>query len=59
VSRVEVIDFKTDALDEMDALASRYSAQMDAYREVMKRAYPGAQVDCILLSTRCREWVAV
>ncbi len=58
VTRVEVIDFKTDALDEIDKLVERYSAQMSAYREVMARAYPGAKIDCILLSTRCREWVA-
>ncbi len=59
VTRVEVIDFKTDGLDEIDALARRYSAQMNAYRAVMERAYPGAEIECILLSTRCREWVVL
>ena len=59
VTRVEVIDFKTDALDEIGSLVERYSGQMNAYREVMELAYPGAEVECVLLSTRCREWVAV
>ena len=59
VTRVEVIDFKTDALDEIGKIAARYTAQMKAYCEVMERAYPGARVECILLSTRCREWVAL
>lgn len=59
VTRVEVIDFKTDALDETGSLVERYSGQMNAYREVMELAYPRAKVECILLSTRCREWVTV
>jgi ATP-dependent exoDNAse (exonuclease V) beta subunit len=59
VSRVEVIDFKTDAVDDIGDLAERYSGQMNAYREVMAKAYPGAQIDCILLSTRFRDWMAV
>jgi ATP-dependent helicase/nuclease subunit A len=59
VDRVEVIDFKTDALDDIAGLVERYACQMEAYREVMRRAYPEARVECILLSTRCREWVAV
>jgi len=59
VTQVEVFDFKTDAVDEATQLAERYSAQMEAYRTVMERAYPGAAVDCILLSTRCRDLVRV
>jgi ATP-dependent exoDNAse (exonuclease V) beta subunit len=59
VTRVEVIDFKTDAVDEIGGLVERYSGQMNAYREVMELAYPGAKVECILLSTRWRDWVAV
>jgi ATP-dependent exoDNAse (exonuclease V) beta subunit len=59
VVRVEIIDFKTDALDEIGLLVDRYSAQMNAYRDVMARAYPNAWIDCILLSTRCRGWVTV
>ena len=59
VTRVEVIDFKTDGLDALSKLVERYSDQMSAYREVMARAYPEARIECILVSTRCRERVAV
>ncbi|MGL4398978.1 MAG: UvrD-helicase domain-containing protein [Luteolibacter sp.] len=59
VTRVEVIDFKTDALGEISGIVERYAGQMNAYREVMELAYPEAEVMCILLSTRCREWVVV
>ena len=56
VNRVQVIDFKTDGLDDIKELVERYSGQMHAYRGVMELAYPGAEVQCVLLSTRCREW---
>lgn len=59
VSRVEVIDFKTDALDEISGLVERYAGQMNAYREVMERAYPDAAVECILVSTRCRQTILI
>lgn len=52
---VEVIDFKTDAIDEMKQLRDRYQGQMAAYQAVMRLAYPGARVDCILISTKCRD----
>jgi ATP-dependent exoDNAse (exonuclease V) beta subunit len=59
VNRVQVIDFKTDGLDDITELVERYSGQMHAYRGVMELAYPTAEVQCILLSTRCREWQIV
>ncbi len=59
VTLVEVIDFKTDAVNEIGQLATRYTEQMDAYRKVIGRAYPKARVDCILLSTKLREVIAV
>ena len=59
VKRVEVIDYKTDALDEIGEFEQRYAGQMQAYREVIQRAYPEAAVECIILSTRCRDWVMV
>ena len=59
VTRVEVIDFKTDGLDEIGELVPRYSAQMDAYRNVMARAYPDSQVECVLVSTSCRDCVTL
>lgn len=55
VTQVEVIDFKTDAIEEMQHLGERYQGQMAAYLGVMQRAYPGARVDCILISTKCRD----
>ena len=51
MTRVEVIDFKTDAVGSLDELVKRHSGQMQAYWEVMERAFPGVKVDCILLST--------
>ncbi|MEI6674039.1 MAG: UvrD-helicase domain-containing protein [Verrucomicrobiota bacterium] len=51
VTRVEIIDFKTDALGNIAELSKRYSAQLLAYRAVMVRVYPGAKVGCLLLST--------
>jgi ATP-dependent exoDNAse (exonuclease V) beta subunit len=59
VNRVQVVDFKTDGLDDIKELVERYSGQMQAYREVMERAYPAARVECVLLSTRCREHVSI
>ena len=59
VTRVEVIDFKTDRVEEMAVLGERYRSQMEAYRTVIGRAYPGAEIECLLLSTRLREWVTV
>ena len=57
--RVEVIDFKTDAVESMEALVDRYAGQMEIYRRVMSQVYPGAQVECRLLSTRLRKGIRV
>jgi len=54
VTRVEVIDFKTDAVGDVNELIERHGGQMQAYREVMERAFPGAVVECMLLSTHLR-----
>jgi ATP-dependent exoDNAse (exonuclease V) beta subunit len=59
VSLVEIIDFKTDGVDDPAGLVERYSGQMNAYREVMQKIHPGARVDCLLLSVRHRALVAV
>ena len=59
VTSIEVIDFKTDAVDDIGQLVTRYSGQMNAYRNVIERAYPLAKVSCILLSTRCGECILV
>ena len=54
VTRVEVFDFKSDAIVGMAELIERHGGQMQAYREVMERAFPGAEVDCVLCSTALR-----
>lgn len=59
VAAVEVIDFKTDAVESAEQLVERYGGQMAAYREVMARAYGGVPVKCLLLSTRLRRWIEV
>ncbi len=59
VTKVEIIDFKTDAVTDVGQLVERYSYQMHAYREVIQRAYPGAEVECLLLSTAVRCIIAI
>ncbi len=58
-NRVEVLDFKTDAVESMESLVEKYSGQMEIYRRVMSEVYPGAQVECRLLSTRLRKVIRV
>lgn len=59
VELVEVIDFKTDGVNEIAGLVEKYASQMNIYREVMRKAYPDAAVKCILISTACRSAVEV
>ena len=51
IQRVEIIDFKTDAMEEPATLRAAYADQLDAYRKCMQRLYPEAEIDCVLLST--------
>lgn len=55
---VEVIDFKTDAVESAEILVERYAGQMKAYRKVMEKLYPDLEVRCRMLSTRLKKWVA-
>ena len=59
VREVEVIDFKTDAVESPEALIDRYAGQMEAYRKVMAVAFGGVPVKCLLLSTKLRKRVEV
>jgi ATP-dependent helicase/nuclease subunit A len=59
VTEVEVIDFKTDAVETPEQLVERYVGQMEAYREVMSKAFGGVPVRCLLLSTKLKRWVDV
>lgn len=49
---VEIVDFKTDAVSSTEELVERYSGQMDSYRKVIGKVYPGAEVRCLLVSTK-------
>ncbi len=57
VEGVELIDFKTDAVERAEVLAGRYAGQMAAYREVLAKAFGGAPVRCLLLAVRMGRWV--
>lgn len=59
VERVNIIDFKTDAVKSPDELAGLYSGQMSGYRCAMQLVYPEATIDCLLLSVRHGSLVAV
>ena len=50
VTRVEIIDFKTDALSDPAELRARYAGQMTAYRRVLEKIYPQAEVSVALLA---------
>lgn len=52
VERVEIIDFKTDAVHAPDELRERYSGQMNAYRAALGIIWPSAVIQCHLLSVR-------
>ncbi|MCW1924558.1 UvrD-helicase domain-containing protein [Luteolibacter arcticus] len=52
VATLELIDFKTDAIQEPRQLTERYSGQMTAYREVLSKAFGDVPVRCVLLSTK-------
>ncbi|HEY1122969.1 MAG TPA: 3'-5' exonuclease, partial [Haloferula sp.] len=54
---LELIDFKTDAVDGAEQLAERYAGQMHAYREVLAKAYGDVPVKCWLISTKLRDLV--
>jgi ATP-dependent exoDNAse (exonuclease V) beta subunit len=51
VSKVEIIDFKTDRVDTAEELSTRYAGQMEAYRRAMQAIHPQAEVKCMLVST--------
>jgi ATP-dependent exoDNAse (exonuclease V) beta subunit len=52
VARVEIIDYKTDAVEKTAELAERYQGQMHSYRQVMQSMHPDADVVCSLISVR-------
>jgi ATP-dependent exoDNAse (exonuclease V) beta subunit len=52
VTRVEIIDYKTDAVKQAEELAERYSGQMEVYRNALRIMHPAAEVECVLVSVR-------
>ncbi|MGE9268074.1 MAG: UvrD-helicase domain-containing protein [Verrucomicrobiales bacterium] len=59
VSALRIIDFKTDRVADAGELRQRHAAQMRAYREAMEKAWPGSEVEVVLLSTSLRCLVPV
>lgn len=59
VKRVEIIDYKTDAVEKTAELVERYQGQMHSYRQVMQSIHPDAEVVCSLISVRHGEVVSV
>lgn len=51
VERIEIIDFKTDAVQDAATLRERHAPQMQAYQEALGGAWPGANISCLLVST--------
>lgn len=52
VEKIEIIDFKTDGVSDPSELVARYAGQVNAYRIAMAKAYPSAEIECLLLSVR-------
>lgn len=52
VTRIEIIDYKTDAVKSPDELLERHRPQLDAYRAALALIHPGVPVDCVLISVR-------
>ena len=59
VTRVEIIDFKTDAVAEAAALIERHAAQMRDYRTIAATLFPGAEITTTIVSTALRARIPV
>lgn len=59
VVKVEIIDYKTDAVEQTAELAERYQGQMHSYRQVMQSIHPNAEVICSLISVKHGEAVII
>lgn len=58
-TRVEIIDFKSDAVENSHVLLDRHAGQMHAYRQVMRMLYPDAQIDLLLVSTALKRVIVI
>lgn len=52
VTLVEVIDFKTDAVEQAEDLIERYAGQLQMYRKALAVLHPDVRICCLLVSTR-------
>lgn len=59
VTRVQIVDFKSDAVEDPQVLLDRYAGQMRAYGRVMGLLYPDAKIELALLSTAMRRVIAI
>jgi ATP-dependent exoDNAse (exonuclease V) beta subunit len=57
VNRVEIIDYKTDAVATAHDLVDRYSGQMHAYQSTLQKIHPNAEIVPILISVKHAELV--
>lgn len=57
VTRIEIIDFKTDSISSPKDLREKYTSQMRAYRNALLTIHPAAEITSILLSTHSGELV--
>ena len=51
VTRVEILDFKTDAVENLATLIERHAPQMEMYRSAMQTIHKDALIECVLLGT--------
>jgi len=57
ITRVEIIDYKTDAVTSAHDLVDRYSGQMQAYQSTLQKIHPYAEIVPILISVKHAELV--
>lgn len=55
VRHIDIIDYKTDAVESLSELRESHAPQLKAYRNAIAMLHPSATIDCLLLSVRHRE----
>jgi len=59
VTRVQIIDFKSDMVDDLQTLLDRHSNQMSDYAEMAKALFPDAEQELILVSTALKQAIRI
>lgn len=57
VISAEIIDFKTDAVDNPEVLIDAYRDQLESYRSCIQQLHPQASITCTLLSTHLQQQI--